>query len=572
MTYEFGPFRLEADERRLRRAQVPVPLTPKAFETLLVLVQNAGRAVGKQELMEKVWPDTSVEEATLAQNIFALRKALGETPPEPPDDPRGRRGPRHIETVPKFGYRFVTPVREAGAALRSLVVLPLENLSGDPSQDYFADGLTEMLIAELAQVHGLRVISRTSAMHYKGARTPIPQIAREVNVDAAVEGSVACSGDRIRVTARLVNARADATIWSRPFEYHVRDVLKWQVDVAAAITADIQATVRPAPRATPPRQIDTEAYHHYLRGRFSWNKRTEEGVMKALDYFRAAIARDPGYALAYTGVADAYAMLGDWEIAAASAQEMFAKSREAVLEALALAPDLGEARNSLAHLHFHALDWEQADLEWRTAIELSPGFSTARHWFAHCLSARGRHDEALEHIWIARDLDPLSVPIQNAIGDLCYFARRHDLAREECTRALEMDPRFERGHRLLGELALESGRIDDAIASFTRAVGLTDGSAETLACLARAYLRAGDADACDRTMATLETRRYVSPYTRATIAAARGDLDQALSLLGKACDEGVAALPYIGIDPRLDPLRADPRFEDLLTRVGLHRE
>jgi tetratricopeptide (TPR) repeat protein len=248
---------------------------------------------------------------------------------------------------------------------------------------------------------------------------------------------------------------------------------------------------------------------------------------------------------------------------------MFAKSREAVLEALALAPDLGEARNSLAHLHFHALDWDQADLEWRTAIELSPGFSTARHWYAHCLSARGRHDEALEHIRMARDLDPLSVPIQNAIGDLCYFARRHDLALEECTRALEMDPRFERSHRLLGELALEAGRIEDAIASFTRAVGLTDGNAEGLAGLARAYVRAGDAAAYDRTMATLAARRYLSPYTRATIAAARGDIDEALDLLRTACDHGVAALPYLGIDPRLDPWRTDSRFADLLTRVGL---
>jgi TolB-like protein/Tfp pilus assembly protein PilF len=575
--YEFGPFRLDAAERQLRCDGRIVPLTPKAFDTLLVLVEHAGRAVGKDELMEKVWPDTSVEEATLAQNIFAVRKALGDTPHEPLDNPRAPRvprqveprGPRHIETVPKFGYRFVTPVRVSQTSPRSLVVLPLENLSGDPAQEYFADGLTETLIAELAQVHGLRVISRTSAMHYKGTRTPIPQIARALNVDAAVEGSVVCSGDRVRISARLVNARDDTTIWSRPFEYHVRDVLKWQVDVAAAITADIQAVVRPARGVAPPRQIDTEAYHHYLRGRYSWNKRTEEGVRKALDYFRAAIARDPSYALAYTGVADAYAMLGDWEIAAASAREMFAKSREAVLEALARAPDLGEARNSLAHLHFHALDWAQADLEWRTAIDLSPGFSTARHWYAHCLSARGRHDEALEHIRVARDLDPLSVPIQNAIGDLCYFARRHDLALEECARALEMDPRFERSHRLLGELALEAGRIEDAIASFTRAVGLTDGSAEGLAGLARAYVRAGDAAAYDRTMKAVETCRYVSPYTRATIAAAQGHIDEALGLLQQAFDDGVAALPYIGIDPRLDPLRIDVRFAALLTRAGL---
>jgi TolB-like protein/Tfp pilus assembly protein PilF len=555
MFYEFGPFRLEADERRLRRESRPVPLTPKALDTLLVLVRNAGRAIGKDELMEKVWPGTSVEEATLAQNVFALRKALGET--------------QYIETVPKFGYRFAPPVREVHTSARSLVVLPLENLSGDPAQEYFADGLTEMLIAELARLHGLRVISRTSAMHYKGARKPIPQIARELNVDEVVEGSVSCSGDRVRITARLVDARQDVTRWSRPYEYHVRDVLKWQAEVAAAIAAEVQAAVTRKPRIEKPRQVDTEAYHHYLRGRFSWNKRTEEGVTKALDFFRAAIARDPTYALAYTGIADAYAMLGDWEIAAASAKEMFAKSREAVVEALALEPDLGEARNSLAHLHFHALDWVKADLEWRTAIELSPGFSTARHWYAHLLSARGRHDEAMEQIRLARDLDPLSVPIQNAIGGLWYFARRFDFAVEECTRALDMDPRFERGHRLLGDIALAQGRVDDAIASFTRAVDLSTQGAEALAALARGYVRAGDTAAFDSTMEQLAAKPYVSPYTLATIRAAQGDLDAALTLLQTAYDQGVAALPYVGIDPRLDPLRGDPRFEDLLKRVGL---
>jgi TolB-like protein len=554
MVYEFGPFRLEADERQLRRQGRAVPLTPKALDTLLVLAGNAGRAVGKDELMEKVWPDTSVEEATLAQNIFALRKALGDT--------------HYIETVPKFGYRFVPPVRAVHKPASSLVVLPLENLSGDPAQEYFADGLTEMLIAELAQLHGLRVISRTSAMHYKGARQPIPEIARELNVDAVVEGSVVCSGDRVRITARLVDARQDATLWSRPYEYHVRDVLKWQADVAAAITAEIHATVTRKPRAARPRQVDTEAYRNYLRGRFSWNKRTEEGITKALEYFRAAIARDPDYALAYTGLADAYAMLGDWGIAVASTKEMFAKSREAVLEALAREPDLGEARNSLAHLHFHALDWVKADLEWRAAIELSPGFSTARHWYAHFLSARGRHDEALDQIHAARDLDPLSLPIQHAVADIAYFAGRPALAAEECRKALEMDPRFERSHRLIGDLALDHGDVGSAIVSFRVAVDLTQGSAETLAALARGYARAGDTRAFDETLDRIAAKPYVSPFTMATIRAAQGDVDAALALLTTAFEQGVAALPYVGIDPRLDPLRADPRFGELLRLIG----
>jgi tetratricopeptide (TPR) repeat protein len=246
---------------------------------------------------------------------------------------------------------------------------------------------------------------------------------------------------------------------------------------------------------------------------------------------------------------------------------MFARSREAVLQALALEPDLGEARNSLAHLHFHALDWVNADLEWRAAIELSPGFSTARHWYAHFLSARGRHDEALEQIGLARDLDPLSLPIQHAMADIGYYAGRPELAVEECRRALEMDPGFERSHRLLGDLALADGRIADAIASFTTAVDLTTGSAETLAALARGYARAGDTAAFDRTMAAIAAKAYVSPYTMATIRAAQGDVDTALALLGTAFDQEVAALPYIGIDPRLDPLRGDPRFAALLQRV-----
>jgi TolB-like protein/Tfp pilus assembly protein PilF len=449
----------------------------------------------------------------------------------------------------------------------SLVVLPLENLSRDPAQEYFADGLTEMLIAALARLHGLRVISRTSAMHYKGARKAIPEIARELDVDAAVEGSVVCAGDRVRITARLVDARRDATLWSRPYEYHVRDVLAWQAEVAEAIAEEVQA-VRQKPLAIPPRQVDTEAYRHYLRGRFCWNKRTEEGVTQALEYFRAAIAGDPGDALAYTGIADAYAMLGDWEIAAAATREMFAKSREAVLEALAREPNLGEARNSLAHLHFHALDWVKAELEWRAAIELSPGFSTARHWYAHFLSARGRHDEALAEIRRARDLDPLSLPIQQAIADIAYYARRREIAAEECRRALDMDRRFERSHRLLGDLALGAGHTGAAIAAFSEAVELTNGSAETLAALARGYARAGDGPAFDRTMERIAAKPYVSPYTMATIRAAQGDVDAAVALLQTAFQQGVAALPYVGVDPRLDPLREDPRFADLLRQIG----
>jgi TolB-like protein/Tfp pilus assembly protein PilF len=554
--YEFGPFRLEPALRQLRRDGTVVPLTPKAFDTLRVLVGSAGRVLSKDELLEKVWPDTTVADATLAQNIFAVRRALGES--------------ECIETVSKFGYRFVTPVHAVHAPVQSLVVLPLENLSKDPAQEYFADGLTEALIARIAQLHGLRIISRTSAMRYKGTRKSIPEIARELNVDVVAEGSVVCDGDRIRVTVQLIDPTTDASVWTRHYEHHLRDVLMLQTEVAEAITTEILGAVMPPlPHANKRRQVDTEAYQNYLRGRFSWNKRNEEGVRKAIDYFHAAIERDPTYALAYTGLADAYALLGDWGIGAVSPREAFALSRAAVLKALALEPDLGEAHTSLAHLHFHALEWEKADAEWRRAIELSPGHATARHWYAYLLSARGRHEEAFAQISQALMIDPLSVPIQSDIGELAYFARQDEVAVAEIRKALDMDPRFERAHRVLGHIALDHDRFEEAMAAFGVAVDVSCRGTEALAALGRGYARAGDTAALKNILTELSAKPYVSPYTLATIHAAGGRRDEALSLLHEACEQGVAALPFIGVDPRLATLHGDRRFDDLLRRIGV---
>ncbi len=554
--YEFGPFRLEPALRQLRRDGTVVPLTPKAFDTLRVLVGSAGRVIGKDELLEKVWPDTTVADATLAQNIFAVRRALGAS--------------ECIETVSKFGYRFVTPVHAVYAPVRSLVVLPLENLSKDPAQEYFADGLTEALIARIAQLHGLRIISRTSAMRYKGTRKSIPEIARELNVDVVVEGSVVCDGDRVRITAQLIDPATDASVWTRHYEHHVEDVLMLQTEIAEAIATEILGTVMPPlPHADKRRQVDTEAYQNYLRGRFSWNKRNEEGVRKAIDYFHAAIERDPTYALAYTGLADAHALLGDWGIGAVSPRDMFTQSRAAVLKALALEPDLGEAHTSLAHLHFHALEWDKADAEWRRAIELSPGHATARHWYAYLLSARGRHEEAFAQISHALRIDPLSVPIQSDVGELAYFARQDEVAVAELRKALDMEPRFERAHRLLGHIALDHDRVEEAMAAFGVAVDVSGRGTEALAALGRGYARTGNTPALQNILTELSTKPYVSPYTLATIHAAGERLDEAWSLLNEACEQGVAGLPFIGVDPRLATLHGDRRFDGLLRRVGL---
>jgi TolB-like protein/DNA-binding winged helix-turn-helix (wHTH) protein len=402
-------------KRRLLRDGEPIKLTPKAFDLLLLLVEERGRTVEKNELLEKIWPGTAVEENNLNQNITALRKSLGDS----------RHESQYIATIPSVGYRFVADVRKidvedlrvnfenpvketfrpapsriryalpllallilaalvyafytrnkpAPVAISSILVLPLQNLSGDPEQEYFADGMTDALIGDLARIGSLQVISRTSSMHYKGTKKSLPEIARELNVDAVVEGTVQRSGDRVVIRAQLIHAATDRHLWVNTYERGVRDVLDLQSEIAQSIAREVQIKMTPAEQArlTSSRPVRPKAFDDYLQGRYLyWNKRTEENLHKSIAYFQNALTEDPDYALAYAGLADCYNAMGTVQVGALPPLEARRRAEEAASKALELDSSLAEAHSTLGQVKHYNWDWAAAEKDFKRALELNP--------------------------------------------------------------------------------------------------------------------------------------------------------------------------------------------------------
>ncbi|MGB8583971.1 MAG: winged helix-turn-helix domain-containing protein [Candidatus Sulfotelmatobacter sp.] len=367
----------------------------------------------------------------------------------------------------------------APTGIRSIAVLPLENLSGDASQNYFADGMTDELITDLAQISALRVISRTSVMVYKGARKPLPQIARELNVDAVVEGSVLRSGDQVRITAQLIEASTDKHLWSQSYEGELRDTLALQNRVASAIADQIRINLTPREQAALKnvKVVNPEAYESYLKGRYFWNKRTPDGLKVALAYFKEATEEDPKYAQAYSGLADTYALLGDWQYAVMTPKEAFPKAKAAALKALELDSTLGEAHNSLAFV-LDGFDWDfdAAGKEFRRAIELNPGYATAHHWYAWHLSLLGRFDEAIVEMKKAQNLDPLSLIINADLAELLVLAHHYDESIAQSRKTIEMDSNFALAHNQLAQAYLSKHMYDEAVEELKKAVQLSGDS------------------------------------------------------------------------------------------------
>jgi TolB-like protein/tetratricopeptide (TPR) repeat protein len=558
--FEFGPFRLEPAERRLRREGTLLPLTPKALDTLLVLVENAGRAVGKDELMERIWPGVSVAEATLAQNIFALRKVLGDTP--------------HIETVPKFGYRFVTPVREERRFEKiALMVLPFTNLSGDTEQDYFSDGLTDEMIAQLGRLNPaqLGVIARTSAMKYKMTAKTVAEIGRELGVSYALEGTVRRAGGRVRVTAQLVQVADQTHVWTETYDRDFGDILVLQSDIARAIAREIKIKLTPgaAMRLASAGAVSPKAHEAYLRGRYFWNKRTEDALKKGIVHFQDAIAHEPRYAAAYDGLSDSYLMLACRGVL--PARDTFQKARQAVGKALEIDGALGEGYATLAHLRLHDWDWAGLDAAFQRALELNPGHAFAYYWYGEYLMAMGRVDESIAMVTAAHEMDPLSSVLSAAFGMLLYLARRYDESLECLRRALEIDAGHFLLHLRLGLVCLQTGMTDPAIDEMQTAVTLSGRSTETLTGLAQAYGAAGRHTEMQGIVAELEQqtdRRYVSPYNMAKVYAASGDDERIFDWLERAHEEHNPDLIELASEPVFDRIRQDPRFGSLLRRVG----
>jgi TolB-like protein/Tfp pilus assembly protein PilF len=365
------------------------------------------------------------------------------------------------------------------ALIRSLAVLPLENLSGDASQEYFADGMTDELIATLGQIRALRVISRTSVIPYKRARKPLPQVARELNVDAVVEGTVLRSGGQVRITAQLIEARVDKHLWSETYDGDLRDTLTLQNKVARAIADQIRINLNAEEQATLTRGkvVDPQAHEAYLKGRYFWNKRTGDDLKKAVEYFSQAIERDPNYAQAYSGLADSYALLGDWEYGILPPTEALPRAMAAAVKALQLDDTLGEAHTSLAFsLDVFDWDWKSADTEFRRAIELNPGYATAHHWYAWHLSLLGKNDEAIAEMRKAQNVDPLSLIINSELAELLLITHFTDQSIDQSRKTMDMDANFPLAHNQLGVAYLQQQRHEEAIAELQKAVQLSGGN------------------------------------------------------------------------------------------------
>jgi TolB-like protein/DNA-binding winged helix-turn-helix (wHTH) protein/Flp pilus assembly protein TadD len=457
--------------------------------------------------------------------------------------------------------------------IRSLAVLPLDNYSGDVSQDYFADGMTDELITDLAQIRALRVVSRTSVMMYKGTHKSLPEISRELNVDAVVEGSVSRSGDRVRITAQLIQVPADKHLWAESYEADVRDTLAVQNQVARAIAEEIRIEVTPQEQAElkNAKKIDPEAYEAYLKGRYSWNKRTADGLMKAVDFFNQAIAKAPNFAEAYSGLADAYALLGDWQYAVMTTEEALPKAKAAAMKALELDNSLGEAHTSLAFC-LDGYDWDlgAGDKEFQRAIELNPGYATAHHWYAWHLSLLGRNSEAIAEMRKAKDLDPLSLPINSDLAELLLIAHFPDESIQQSRKTIEMDPGFASAHDHLGQAFLDKRMYGEAIAELQKAIQLSADSPICTANLARAYAASGRRAEAIQLLNEMKARPAHGGPPAAEIAmvyASLGDKDQAMLWLEKAHEE--RSNPGVLLRRGFDPLRLDPRFQQLLRRSGL---
>jgi TolB-like protein/Tfp pilus assembly protein PilF len=463
--------------------------------------------------------------------------------------------------------------RSAPQGIRSLAVLPLENLSGDASQNYFADGMTDELITDLAQISALRIISRTSVMVYKGARKPLPQIARELNVDAVVEGTVLRSGDQVRITAQLIEASTDKHLWSQSYEGELRDTLALQSRVASAIADQIRISLTPQEQAALKnvKVVNPEAYESYLKGRYFWNKRTADGLKVALAYFEQAIEEDPKYAQAYSGLADTYALLGDWQYGVMTPREAFPKAKAAAIKALELDSTLGEAHNSLAFV-LDGFDWDldAGGKEFQRAIELSPGYATAHHWYAWHLSLLGRFDEAIVEMRKAENLDPLSLIINADLAELLGLAHSYDEAIRQSLKTIEMDPNFALAHNQLAQAYLQKHMYAEAVAELQKAVKLSGDSPTCMANLARAYVASGRRSEAVKLLDDLKKRSnpgYSNASEIAMVYASLGDADQAMNWLEKGFEERFN--PGVLLRPGFDPLRSDPRFQNLLRRVGL---
>jgi serine/threonine protein kinase/Tfp pilus assembly protein PilF len=464
--------------------------------------------------------------------------------------------------------------RRSVSRIKAIAVLPLANLSRDPEQDYFVDGMTEALITDLAQIGSLRVISRTSVMRYKGSDKTLAEIASELNVDGFVEGSVLRAGDRVRITAQLVHAANDQHLWAKSYERELSDVLSLQGEVARAIAEEVEAKLTPQERArlARVRQVNPAAHEAYLKGRFYWARATEDAVRKSIEYFEESVKKDPSYAVAYAGLADAYNQLANPILEIAPQTLVIPKVKAAATKALELDDSLAEAHISIGRIQFYYdWDWTGAEKSFRRAIELNSNYPFAHYMYGLLLSAVGRHAEAAREVKTALESDPVALLVNGVAGLIYCFAGRFEAAEEQLRKTLQLDPNFMFAHWVLGGLCLTSmGRYDDAIEELQKAIALSENIAHPRGLLGYTYAKVGRKEDALRVLAELEAmgrQRYVAPVSRVFVYAGLGD-DRLFDALEEAYQQRSSSLVWSMVFPHWDELRAHPRFRDLLRRMN----
>ena len=589
--YQFDSFLLDQAERVLLRGTHPLPLRPKVFDLLSVLVESAGHLVTKTTLLERVWPEAFVEEANLSVNIAILRRTLG----------KNSSGKHYIETVRKRGYRFVATVIEVDgeSALKvlgheqeissvvqrktklgsvrgfsSLAVLPFENESGDPDSEYLADGLTESLINSFSYLELFRVLGRNTVFRYKAKSVDPQTVGVELGVDLLLTGRILRRDDQVIIRAEVVDVKEGWQIWGEQYHKTLSDILMVQEEIAKEISAklSLKFTADEERRVTKRYTDNSAAYHLYLKGRYHWNKYAHKGLSIAIEYFRRAIEEDPVYALAYVGLSDSYYRLSNLYL---PTTEAMPKAKLAAKRALEIDETLAEAHAALGFvLMFYDWDWLGANRELSRATELNPGCAIVHQRLAQYFNLVGNFSEAMHEYTIAMDLDPLSPAISSSIALEFFLMGDYEQAIRQTEASLEIDPTFPPTHYLLGWIHKRKGDLSKALDSFERVTILDDASLY-LAGLGHAYGLNGDRAKALTILDQLEDRskrQYVSSYCRALVYMGLSEKDRAFHWLEKAFEERSEQIPWLNVGADCDNLRSDPRFQDLVCRCGLEAE
>ncbi len=575
--FEFGPYRLLPLQRLLLRDGQTVPLTPKVFETLLVFVRNRGRLLSKDDLMKLIWPESVVEEGNLTQNIFLLRKILGENPHDH----------QYLVTVPLQGYCFVADVKETnGNGLYSnadaaqtltqipqtiFAVLPFTALNPAAGHEFEGLGITDTLITKLSGLKQLVVRPTSAVLRYGEAKNDLVAVGRELQVGSILDGTVQHTDARVRVNVRLLDVNTGDTLWTATYDENQADIFSVQDSIADQVAQALQIKLSGAERQLLSKYHpdDIDAYTLYIKGRYFWDTRTEQGLLKGISYAREALALDPNNALAHVGIADSHCLLAEYLYEAP--EPAFTKARAAALTALELDPSLAEAYASLGEIQFfYDWNWSEAEINYKKAMAMKPNYASVRLWYTWWLMATGRLDGALENIMDSQSIDPGCLTLNTVIGLPFYYKRQFERAAKQFQSTLEMQPRFAQARYYLGATYLQLGRYQEAAAQFEKLIP-NEYSQQSTALLAFTLAMAGQPDKAKVLLNELKImarKRYVSPYLEAIVLTGLGERERALTQLEKAFREHACWMVFLNIDPLFDTLRNERRFESLIRRMA----